>query len=57
MNKETREFILYLVLSVILLIGLHLKKEMNSTPQIILYLTNSILLTLCVTKLFKNIKN
>lgn len=57
MNKETREFILYLVLSVILLIGLYLKREMNSIPQIILYLTNSILLTLCVTKLFKNIKN
>ena len=57
MNKETREFILYLILSVILLIGLYLKKEMNSTSQTIIYLINSILLTLCVTKLFKNIKN
>jgi len=56
MNKDTREFILYLVLTVLLIIELHLKTEINSTLKIISLLTSIIALILCITKLFNNIK-
>lgn len=57
MNKETREFILYLVLTVLLIIEIHLKTEINSTIQAISLLSSMIVLILCINKLFKNIKN
>jgi hypothetical protein len=56
MNKDTREFILYLVLTVLLIIELHLKTEINSTLQAISLLSSCIVLILCITKLFNNIK-
>ena len=57
MNKETREFILYLVLTVLLIIEIHLKTEINSTIQAISLLSSMIVLILCINKLFRNIKN
>jgi|694.fasta_scaffold41845_6 hypothetical protein len=57
MNKETREFILYLVLIIALLIMLHLSTEESLTIfHSINVIINYVMVIICFNKLLNNIK-